>query len=151
MTRPTCSATLLTATILWLALGAGGVAQAQGPTPAPQPVQIPDAATVLEGIPTVREDSSERRSERRLLDPAEAASNRLNVRIREGKLYWSSQADSPLQLDAIDGFTYLSSPSRPGSYIKLTRLNDRITYVEHLDMPTGQVTYWGELRIVVGR
>lgn len=96
--------------------------------PAPQGVQIPSTATALEGVPAVRIDSAEQRTTRRVLGKAEADENRLKVNIE---------------------FTYLSSD--PGRYIRLRKLNDRISYVEHIDMSSQSVTYWGELRIVVGK
>jgi hypothetical protein len=33
----------------------------------------------------------------------------------------------------------------------MTRLNDRVSYVEHVDLASGSVTWWGELRIVIGK
>ena len=45
---------------------------------------------------------------------------------------------------------YLSS-TEPGRYVRIRRLNDRLAYVEHLDTTLGTVTYWGELRVVVGQ
>ena len=43
-------------------------------------------------------------------------------------------------------FTYLAST--PGTYVRLTRLNDRLTYVEHLRSASGRVTWSGALRVV---
>jgi len=50
-----------------------------------------------------------------------------------------------------DVFTYLTSTRTPGEYIQITRLSDRIAYVEHLDTAAGHVIYRGELSIRVGR
>ena len=47
-------------------------------------------------------------------------------------------------------FTYLSS-NEPSRYVRVRRLNDRLTYIEHVDTALGSVTYWGELRIVIGK
>jgi hypothetical protein len=41
--------------------------------------------------------------------------------------------------------------SEPGQYIRFTRLNDKISYVKHVDLTSGSVTWFGELRIVVGK
>jgi len=115
--------------------------------PAPQPIEIPKAAT-LEGLPSIRIDSTEAATRRRVLDAAEAAKSPLKVRVRDGRFYWASRDNRLLQLNSSGPFTYLSS--EPGSYIRLTRLNDRISYVEHVDMKElGSVTWWGELRIVL--
>ena len=43
------------------------------------------------------------------------------------------------------------SSSEPGQYIKFTRVKDRITYVEHVDVALASVTWWGEMKIVTGR
>jgi hypothetical protein len=132
-------------TVAFLAL----LTQAYGQTVAPQRVEIPKAA-ILQGVPTVRIDSAEDATTRRILDPAEASQNPLRVRVRDGRFYWASHDNRLLQLNSSGPFTYLTS-SEPGSYIRLTRLNDKISYVEHVDLKErGSVTWWGELRIVVG-
>lgn len=115
----------------------------------PQRVEIPPGATTLEGLPSIRIDTSEEGTRRRVLDAAEAARSRVRVRIKDGQFFLASQDDQPLRFDAAGGFTYLTS--RPGHYIRFTRINDKISYVEHLDGPSGTVTYWGELRVVIGR
>ena len=118
-------------------------------TPPPQRVEIPGSATSLEGIPTVRIDSAEGTTTRQLLDAAEAAKARLTVRVIDGQFYWTTRGDRLLRLNSSGEFTYLSS--EPGQYIRLTRINDKISYVEHVDLPSGSVTWFGELRIVVGK
>ena len=128
-------------------LSHSGVASQQGAQP--EPVTIPESATALEGIPTVRVDSTEVGTTRRVLNEAEADKSRLRVSFEDGQLRWTSRENRPLQLLSSGEFTYLSSD--PGHYIRLTKINDRISYVEHVDSPLGSVTYWGELRIVVGR
>src|SRR3972149_6192552 len=127
----------------------------------PQRVEIPPATTTLEGVPTVRIDSAEGRTTRRVLSSAEADSQRLMIRVVDGRFYWASRDNRPLQLSSSGEFTYFSS--EPGRYIRLTRLNDKISYVEHVDaallsptarstpLPFGTVTWWGELRVVLGK
>jgi len=129
-------------------MGAAGV-RGQEPT-RPTKVTIPETATVLEGVPTVRVDSSSQGITRRVLGKVEAADNRLTIRVHDGQLFWASRNNDLLRIDTAGEYTYLSSA--PGRYIKFTRLNDRISYVEHLDQKDfGSITYWGELRIVVGK
>jgi hypothetical protein len=114
----------------------------------PQGVEIPKTAT-LEGIPSVRIESTEQGSKRRVLGKAEASENRLSIQVKNGQFYWASRENRPLEVDSSGGFTYLSS--KPGSYIKFTKVNDKISYVEHVDQGLNSVTYWGELRIVIGK
>jgi hypothetical protein len=109
---------------------------------------IPQNATALEGIPRVRIDTTRDTVTRRELAAAEAAKSRLTIRIDDGRLYWASRDDRLLTRTASEEFTYLLS-TVPGRYVRIRELNDTLTYVEHLDMPSGSVTYWGELRIVV--
>ncbi len=118
-------------------------------SPQPQRVEIPATATVLEGIPTVRIDSAEGGTTRLVLSPSEAARSRLTVGLVDGRYYWTSRENRLLQRSSSGEFTYLSSD--PGHYIRFTRLNDRISYEEHVDLESGSVTWWGELSIVVGR
>lgn len=118
-------------------------------TAQPQKVEIPADATTLEGIPTVRIDSAEGGTTRRILSAAEADRARLTVKVVDGRFYWTSRGHRPLELSSTSEFTYLSS--EPGHYIRLTRLNDRISYVEHVDLRLGSVTWWGALRIVAGQ
>jgi hypothetical protein len=115
----------------------------------PQKVDIPTTSATLEGIPTVRVDSTEGETTRRVLNAAEAAKERLAVTVKDGTFYWTSRGNRPLRLSSSGEFTYLAS--EPGQYIRLTRLNDRIAYVEHVDADFGSVTWWGELRIRVDR
>lgn len=131
---------------LILILGSG-ISQAQAPqtlTP------IPAAATALEGLPTVRIDTTADRVARRELNASEAAKSRLRVRKVGSRYYWASLDDRPLTVTSSGGFTYLSS-TEPGRYVRIRQLRDKLTYVEHVDTDTGSVTYWGELRIVLGK
>jgi hypothetical protein len=131
----------------WLGLGTPAAGAQARPTP--QRVQIPADVTTLEGVPTVRIDSAEGSVTRRVLTPAEAGKSRLTVRVVDGQFYWASRENRLLHLSQSGGFTYLASD--PGTYVKFTRLNDRIAYVEHLDLAFTSVTWWGELRIAVGK
>jgi hypothetical protein len=115
----------------------------------PQRVEIPAGATSLEGIPTVRIDSTEGATTRQVLNAAEAAKARLTVRVVDGQFYWTTRDNRLLRLNSSGEFTYLSS--EPGQYIRFTRLNDKISYVEHVDLTSRSVTWFGELRIVVGK
>ena len=117
-------------------------------SPQPQRVEIPATATALEGIPTVRIDSEEGGTTRHVLTASEAALNRLTIGLVDGRYYWTSRGNRLLQWSSSGAFTYLSSG--PGHYIRFTRLNDKISYAEHVDLASGSVTWWGELRIVVG-
>jgi len=114
-----------------------------------QPVEIPSGATSLEGLPVVRVDSSEQSTTRRVLDADRAKTDRLTVRVVDGQFYWTTRGNRLLQVSSSGEFTYLSSA--PGQYIRLTRLNDRITYVEHIEQASGSTTWFGELRIVLGK
>jgi len=35
--------------------------------------------------------------------------------------------------------------------VRFRRLGERLSYVEHVDLDLGSVTYWGELRIVLDK
>ena len=118
-------------------------------TPRPQRVDIPADATSLEGIPTVRIDSTEGSTTRQVLDAAEAAKARLTVRVVDGQFHWTTRDNRLLRLNSSGEFTYLSSD--PGRYIRFTRVSDKISYAEHVDLTSGSVTWFGELRIVVGK
>ena len=113
-------------------------------------VSVPESATALEGFPRVRIDISQDVATRRELSPMDAERNRLRVRITRGRFYWASRNDGPLAWSSSDGFTYLLS-TQPGRYVRFTRVNDTLTYVEHVDTASGSVTFWGELRIVIGK
>jgi hypothetical protein len=127
-----------------------GVSKALPQEVAPaQSVEIPAGAAALEGIPTVRIDSTQQGTTRRVLGEAEARKDRLTVSQVNGKYYWTSRENKLLQLNPSGPYTYLSS--EPGKYIRFTRINDRISYVEHVDSALGSVTWWGELRIVGGK
>ena len=121
-------------------------------SPRPERVEIPATATTLEGIPTVRVDSAEGGTTRQVLSPSEAAKSRLTVGLVAGRYYWTSRGNRPLEMSSSGEFTYLSS--EPGQYIRFTRLNDKISYVEHVenrDLGSGSVTWWGEMKIVSGK
>lgn len=120
-----------------------GVVAAQSPADA---LRLPAGAT-LEGSPSVRVESSEQGTTRTVLPAGDRTAHPLTLRLRDGLFYTS--ANVPLQSWDAGGFTYLTP--KPGSYIRLRRVNDRISYVEHLDEGARSVTYWGELRILLGK
>jgi hypothetical protein len=126
------------------------VAAALTETATQGPVQMPRNAVALEGMPLVRVDATEDQVTRRQLSETEIAANRLRINVQKGQFFWASRDNAPLTLSSSGEFTYLAS-SEPGKYVRFRRVNDRITYVEHLDMAYGSVTYWGELRIVLGK
>ena len=115
-----------------------------------QQATIPPNATALEGHPTVRIEATKERVARQELDASETARHALQIKIIKGRYFWVGQNDLPLTIRSAGGFTYLSS-AEPGKYIRITPLNDRLSYVEHIEMPFGSVTYWGELRVVIGK
>ena len=111
---------------------------------------IPKDATVLEGVPTVRLDVTDHGTKRQELDRKHAAAEALKIEIVDGRYYWASREKQPLTVTTAGEFTYLMS-TEPGKYVRFKKLNDRISYVEHVDMEFGSVTYWGQLRIIVGK
>jgi hypothetical protein len=129
----------------WLALGAAGAAQ-QAQTSGEKTV-IPENASALEGVPTVRLDAKKDGAKLRQLGGDEAAKQRLRIKVVNGEYFWESRENRPLTLTSSGEFTYLSA--EPGQYVRLRKLNDRIEYVEHVDKAWESVTYWGELRIVL--
>jgi hypothetical protein len=134
---------LLTAPVL-----AATVVLTQAPT---RPgVMFPADAAVLEGLPRVRIDTTRDQVSRRELDATESAKSRLTITIRDGHIFEGDRQGTPLTMTTAGDFTYLSS-TRPGRYIRVQRLNDTLSYVEHVDMVSGTVTYWGELRVVLKR
>jgi hypothetical protein len=110
-------------------------------------VEIPPDAAALEGIPHVRIDVTQDGVTRRQLGAAEAAKDRLTITIVDGRLYRAGE-DRPLFVTSSKDFVYLSSVE-PGKYVRVRKLDDRYSYIEHMDMPFGSVTFWGELRIVI--
>jgi hypothetical protein len=111
-------------------------------------VVFPPNAAVLEGLPRVRIDTTKDQVNRRELGAAEAARSRLTITIADGQIYRGDRTGTPLTIATSGMFTYLSSTT-PGRYIRIQRLNDTLSYVEHVDMAAGSVTYWGELRVVL--
>lgn len=120
----------------------------QGAVPSPA-IEIPANATALEGIPNVRVDVAEARTTRRVLGPADAAKDRLLISVVDGQFYWTTRDNRRLRLNSFGDYTYLSS--EPGKYIRLTRVNDKLSYVEHVDLGSESITWWGELKIVIGK
>lgn len=131
---------------------AGGLlttaAAAQTP-PADPGLGLPAGTIRLEGLPHVRVDTSETTTTRHVLAPAQAAGDRLTIRV-DGNRYFLGTSTRPLSVERSGDFIYLSS-TEPGKYIRLRRVNNRLTYVEHVDQGARSVTYWGELRVVLGR
>jgi hypothetical protein len=136
--------------LLWVSIGALA-AQATKTDQASTPLtfEIPKGATTLEGVPSVRVDLSAESSTRRVLGKDEAARNKLNIKVKNGQFFWASHENEPLSLQRSGEFTFLSST--PGNYISMRRVNDKITYVAHLDDKGRYITYFGELRIVLGK
>jgi hypothetical protein len=146
---PTMMSARIVRILAWLAppVLAAGAVLAQAPAPRPDAV-FPSNAAVLEGLPRVRIDTTRDHVTRRELDAAEAARSRLTITISDGRLYRGDRTGTPLTITNADDFTYLSS-TRPGRYIRIQRLQETLSYIEHVDMAFGSVTYWGELRVAV--
>lgn len=125
-------------------------AAVRGQVPDDQSPAIPQGASKLEGLPAVRLDATKDDAKRRPLNRAEATKEKLTISIVNGQYYWTSRENRPLTLRSSGEFTCLSSAD-PGLYVRFRKVNDRIAYVEHVDSALGSVTYWGELRIVLGR
>ena len=111
-------------------------------------VTVPANAQALEGFPQVRIDATKDKVVRRELNTIEAAKSRLTITIQNGRFYWGERTGVPLTVTKSGSFTYLSS-TQPGRYIRIQEINDTLRYIEHVDMPFGSVTYWGELRVVL--
>jgi len=135
--------------IVALALGLTAAISSGQDARRPQAIEIPADATALEGVPTVRIDTADARTTRHVLDPAEAAKDRLLVSIVDGQFYWTTRENRRLRLNSSGDYTYLSS--EPGNYIRMTRVNDRVSYVEHVDLGSESITWWGELTIRIGK
>lgn len=112
--------------------------------------QVPAGAVALEGLPASRVETTPAGTTHQPLTAAEAWRRQLRIRIDDGRYHWASRRDQPLTLAVSGEFTYLMS-NEPGHYVRIRRLNDRLTYVEHLETPLGSVTYWGELKIVLAK
>jgi hypothetical protein len=100
-------------------------------------------------LPTVRVETNIGETRRYELTAAEAGTHGLRVSVVNGHYLWTSRQNEELTLRTAGEFTYLTS-ANPGHYIRLRRVNDRLTYVEHLEMDTRSVTFYGELRVVLG-
>jgi hypothetical protein len=115
------------------------------------PPAIPANATRLEGTPTVKVEVTEAGAKRQTLSGRDAAAETLSISLKDGRMFWTSRGGRPLTLTAAGDMTYLSSSTEPGRYVRLRTVNDKLTYVEHLDMGPRSVTYWGELRVVLSK
>ena len=118
--------------------------------PAATAAQIPADATSLEGLPASRVETTAGGTTRKELAGAEATRSRLRIRVDDGRYYWASRGDRRLTLTSAGDFIYLQS-NEPGHYVRIRRVNDRLSYVEHVETALGSVTYWGELRVVIGK
>ena len=114
------------------------------------PASIPDGATALEGSPTVRVETTVDETKRHALTIKEANQHGLSISVIDGRYFWTSHHNEELTARPSGEFLYLTTAS-PGQYVRLRRINDRLTYVEHVDIGAGSVTYFGELRIVLGK
>jgi hypothetical protein len=132
--------------LMWL-LSAGLAAQSTSAVP---PASIPAGTTALQGVPTVRVDTTIDETTRRALTPKEANEQGLSITVNRGRYFWTSRQNEELTIRSSGEFTYLTT-ANPGQYVRLRRINDRLTYVEHLDIGSRSVTYFGELRIVLGK
>ena len=93
-----------------LTLGAALAGQAQ--TSGTKPV-IPETAGTLEGVPTVRVDTTKEGARRRQLTGEEAAQSALKIKVVDGKYYWESRGNRPLTVTSSGEYTYLAT--EPGA------------------------------------
>ena len=135
----------------WVVLAAMVVAIETGATQELEPsAGIFGDARALEGRPEVRIDTNRDGASRQILDAQQAGESLLTLTVDKGQLYWGDE-QRPLTVTSSGDFIYLSSSAEPGRYVRVRRLNDRFTYVEHVDKGSQSITYWGELKVVIGR
>lgn len=127
--------------------GASLAAQSQS---AGTPPAIPTDATALEGSPTVEVETTVDATRRLVLNAEEAGKHGLRISLLDGRYFWSSHQNEELTPRTSGEFIYLMT-STPGQYVRLTRVKDRLTYVEHMEVGGRTVSYFGELRIVLGK
>lgn len=98
--------------------------RAQQPT-RPEPAQPRAGAVTLQDLPRVRIDDADGASHDRVPDPGKAGR------------------------PAPGAFTFLSGT--PGSYRRVARITDRVSYVQHLENGQRYVSFRGGLRIALGK
>ena len=141
-------AALFIGALILLVPGSSRTVVAQNGAP---PVVIPPNATELDGVPDVKVETTQSDTKRSTLDAAERTRNRLRINVgADGRLHWTSRDDVVMTMSSAGDYLYLST-AEPGRYVRIRQLNDKLTYVEHVDNGSGSVTFWGELRIVVGK
>ena len=114
-----------------------------------QALDLPPQTKSLEGQPRVAVETSPTAATRRVLAAGDALAERLVIRVERNRYFWGSDP-RPLTVQKAGEFIYLSS-AEPGKYIRLQKINDKLSYVAHLDQGARSITYWGELRVVIGR
>ena len=143
MTTPLrCSAVAI---VLGVLTALPSAAQSTQPT-----LDLPAATVRLDGLPRIELETTERAASRRLLAPDAVQAQRLVIRVEQNRYFWGADR-RPLTVQQSGEFIYLSSSSEPGKYIRVQKINDRLSYVAHLDQGRRSVTYWGEFRVVLGR
>ena len=115
------------------------------------PPVIPAGATAIEGTPSIKiETTGDGTTRREVLGNAPISNGALKIEIVDGRYYRVGGDRRPFTLSRAGEFIYLTS-NEPGHYIRFSEINGRLRYVEHVDVEFGSVTYWGELRFVLGR
>ena len=97
---------------------------------------------VLSGVPYVQVKSSEEESIRIEMDSVMKNDHRVVI-VKEGdEYYWQTRDRKKLTRSTQGSFTLFIDPTG-GGYIKVTQVDGKVIYMEHLSQGLGTFTYWG--------
>lgn len=137
------------AILIALMLLAGPAAAAPfDPASVPVPIDLGSEVHSLIGTPTTLIISSASGSKKTKLKEEYALISRLVINRVKGEYFWASRSNMRLVSLPLRSATVFVCPGLPGNYIKFTRVNGKITYMEHIVENFETMTYWGEMELI---
>ena len=118
------------------------------PARLPVPIDLSSEVHSLIGTPTTLVISSASGTKKTKLIEEYSQISRLVINRVKGEYFWASRNNMRLVSLPLRSATVFVCPGLPGNYIKFTRINGKITYIEHIVEDFETMTYWGEMQLI---
>lgn len=104
-----------------------------------------EATVVLRAKPSSMVTSGPDRTDRELLSEPLTSKNAVLIVKKGNRFFWATRENRELFYN-LSGMFHIFVDIRSGAYVKITRSEYGCSYMEHVHLHLGTITYWGETK-----